>query len=101
MLLFVWQKMRQLIIQKRFFKFFSSLHKIIYWQKGIFKSREKTGAEWTDLLLDMYMEEPVENWGLVLDNADFPPIRTGMCGFFATALTIFYPPDTVDLVSLL
>ena len=60
--------------------------------------REKSGAEWTDVLLDMYIEEPVEYWGNILDTADFPSIRTGMCGFFATALTIFFPPDTVDMI---
>ena len=58
--------------------------------------REKSGEEWTDILLDMSIEEPVEYWGHVLDKAGFPPIRTGMCGFFATALTIFFPPDVVD-----
>ena len=48
--------------------------------------------------MDVYIEEPVASWGIILDEADFPSIRTGMCGFFATALTIFFPPDTVDLL---
>ena len=67
-------------------------------KKCFFAFREKSGAEWTDLLLDVYIEEPVASWGITLDEADFPSIRTGMCGFFATALTIFFPPDTVDLL---
>jgi hypothetical protein len=46
----------------------------------------------------MYIEEPVADWGLILDSADFPSVRAGMCSFFATALTIFFPPDTVDQI---
>jgi hypothetical protein len=57
-----------------------------------------SGAEWTDYLLDMYIEEPVANWGYILDSGDIPPVRTGMCGFFAMALTIFFPPETVDVI---
>jgi hypothetical protein len=46
----------------------------------------------------MYIEEPVANWGFILDTADFPSVRAGMCSFFATALTIFFPPETVDMI---
>ncbi len=60
--------------------------------------REKSGAEWTDVLLDMYIETPVAEWGTILRSADFPSLRTGMCGFFATTLTLFFPPDTVDMI---
>ena len=46
----------------------------------------------------MYIQEPVADWGLILDSADFPSVREGMCTFFATAITIFFPPETVDLI---
>jgi hypothetical protein len=46
----------------------------------------------------MYIETPVAEWGTVLNSADFPSLRTAMCGFFATTLTLFFPPDTVDMI---
>ena len=44
----------------------------------------------------MYIEVPVEEWGKILDETDFPNLRIGMCGFFATTLTLLYPDETVN-----
>ena len=63
-------------------------------QKCIF--REQTAAEVTSDFIDMYIEVPVEEWGTILRETDFPDLRVSMCGFFVTALTLLYPEDTVD-----
>ena len=44
----------------------------------------------------MYIEVPVEEWGTLLDETDFPDLRLIMCGYFSTVLTLLYPEDTVD-----
>ena len=58
--------------------------------------REQTAAEVTSDFIDMYIEVPVEEWGTILEETDFPDLRVSMCGFFVTALTLLYPEDTVD-----
>ena len=58
--------------------------------------REQTAAEVTSDFIDMYIEVPVEEWGTILRETDFPDLRVSMCGFFVTALTLLYPEDTVD-----
>ena len=62
--------------------------------------RQKSGIEWTDAILDMFIKEPVENWGNILDSADFPPLRTTLACFLVTTLTLFYPPEIVDRIVL-
>ena len=44
----------------------------------------------------MYIEVPVEEWGTILKETDFPDLRLTMCTYFVTAMTILYPEDTVD-----
>ena len=58
--------------------------------------RPKTAAEITSNFIDMYIEVPVEEWGTLLDETDFPDLRLIMCGYFSTVLTLLYPEDTVD-----
>ena len=50
--------------------------------------------------MDMFIKEPVENWGNILDSADFPPLRTTLACFLVTTLTLFYPPEIVDRIVL-
>lgn len=60
--------------------------------------RSKSGAEITSEFIDMYIQVPVEEWGHLLDDADFPSLRLGMCGYFSTVLTLLYPPEVVDVL---
>jgi hypothetical protein len=52
----------------------------------------------TDIILDMYINEPVENWGAILDQADFPQIRAGMCAWLTTVMTLFLPEEIVNKI---
>ena len=58
--------------------------------------REQTAAEVTSDFIDMYIEVPVEEWGTILRETDFPDLRLTMCTYFVTAMTLLYPEDTVD-----
>eukprot|EP00095_Tigriopus_kingsejongensis_P001829 maker-scaffold10_size831480-snap-gene-4.12 protein:Tk01829 transcript:maker-scaffold10_size831480-snap-gene-4.12-mRNA-1 annotation:"hypothetical protein AURANDRAFT_63034" len=60
------------------------------------ESRAMTALELTDRVMDMYMNEPVEVWGDILYELDFPPVRIGMCTFFATALQLTFEDDFID-----
>ena len=62
----------------------------------VFLSRAQTAAEITSKFIDMYIEVPVEEWGTILRETDFPNLRIGMCGYFVTVLTLLYPEETVD-----
>ncbi len=57
-----------------------------------------TGIEITNFLLDVYIDNPVETWGNTLIVTDFPSVRAGMCGFFATSLTLILDAPSVDLI---
>jgi hypothetical protein len=50
------------------------------------------------MILDMFVNEPVEKWGPILDTADFPPIRTGMCAMLTTAMTLFFPMEVINKI---
>ena len=50
------------------------------------------------MILDMYINEPAENWGQILAKADFPLIKTGMCAFVTTVMTLFLPHETAAKV---
>ena len=62
----------------------------------VYTPRPQTGAEITSDFVDMYIEVPVEEWGTILDETDFPNLRIGMCGFFVTTLSLLYPEEVVD-----
>ena len=50
----------------------------------------------TNEFVDLYIEAPVEEWKSFLDSADIPEIKLGMCGYFATVLTVLYEEDVVN-----
>jgi len=58
--------------------------------------RAKSGIEITSDFVDMYINDPVVEWGNKLEAADFPSLRLIMCGYFGTALSLLYPADVVD-----
>jgi len=60
--------------------------------------RNLTGIELTNFLLDVYINDPVETWGNTLTFSDYPSVRAGMCGFFATSLTLLLDAPSVDLI---
>jgi hypothetical protein len=61
-----------------------------------FFQRKQTGAELTESVLNMYLNEPVENWGSILSSFDLPSLRSGMCAMMTTAMTLFFPDDIID-----
>lgn len=60
--------------------------------------REKSALEVTSEFVDLYIEAPVEEWKNFLKAADIPEIKLGMCGYFATVLTVLYEEEVVDQV---
>ena len=60
--------------------------------------RAKSGNEITSDFVDMYINDPVEEWGNKLVAADIPNLRLTMCGYFGTALSLLYEEDLVDSV---
>lgn len=63
-----------------------------------FKFRELSGEEITDFFMNMYIETPVEDWGHILNETDFPDLRITMCGYFSLALTMSFEETFVDAV---
>ena len=59
-------------------------------------SRLQSGEEITDFFMNMYIETPVEDWGHMLNETDFPDLRITMCGFFSLALTMSFDEPIVD-----
>ena len=60
--------------------------------------RVSNGNQITSDFVDMYINDPVEEWGNKLVAADIPNLRLTMCGYFGTALTLLYEEDLVDSV---
>ena len=60
--------------------------------------RELSGEEITDFFMNMYIETPVEDWGHILNETDFPDLRITMCGYFSLALTMSFEETFVDAV---
>merc|ERR1711997_1316646 len=60
--------------------------------------RVSNGNQITSDFVDMYINDPVEEWGTKLVAADIPNLRLTMCGYFGTALTLLYEEDLVDSV---
>ena len=63
-----------------------------------FVFRELSGEEITDFFMNMYIETPVEDWGHILNETDFPDLRITMCGYFSLALTMSFEETFVDAV---
>ena len=60
--------------------------------------RVSNGNQITSDFVDMYINDPVEEWGTKLVAADIPNLRLTMCGYFGTALSLLYEEDLVDSV---
>ena len=75
-----------------FWKFF-----LILFNK--FSCRELSGQEITDLFMNMYIETPVQDWGHILNDTDFPDLRITMCGYFSLALTMTFEETFVDTLT--
>ena len=61
--------------------------------------RELSGQEITDLFMNMYIETPVQDWGHILNETDFPDLRITMCGYFSLALTMTFNESVVDTLT--
>lgn len=61
-----------------------------------YQPRELSGQEITDLFMNMYIETPVQDWGHILNDTDFPDLRITMCGYFSLALTMTFEETFVD-----
>ena len=85
----------QLSLTPRFVTIISQCSNIL---NSLISYREKSALEVTSEFVDLYIEAPVEEWKTFLDSADIPEIRLGMCGYFATVLTVLYEEDVIDQV---
>ncbi len=64
--------------------------------------REKTAVETTEELRDIYVNQPVETWGVALDEMDVPRVYEGMCGFIVLGLSIYLDyEELVDFADLI
>ena len=46
--------------------------------------------------MKMYLSAPIEEWGFILKDADFPTSVTTYCSFVITALTFAFEDNVVD-----
>jgi len=60
------------------------------------KPREKSVDTIVDEFMMMYINDPVEQWGPRLQNADIGSLPLSMCGFFSSSLTMLFDDATVD-----
>ena len=58
--------------------------------------RQHRAAELVDLGMDMYLDSPIEEWGLILKDGDFPTSITTYCSFLMTAMTFGFENEIVD-----
>ena len=49
-----------------------------------------------DLGMEMFTSGPVEEWGFILKNQDFPTSVTTYCSFVMTAMTLAFDDGVVD-----
>ena len=49
--------------------------------------------------MNMYIETPVQDWGHILNETDFPDLRITMCGYFSLALTMTFNETFVDTLT--
>ena len=58
--------------------------------------RQHRAAELVDLGMDMYLDSPIEEWGFILKDGDFPTSVTTYCSFLMTAMTFGFENQIVD-----
>ena len=49
-----------------------------------------------DLGMEMFISGPVEEWGFILKDQDFPTSVTTYCSFVMTTMTLAFDDDVVD-----
>ena len=49
-----------------------------------------------DLGMEMFTSGPVEEWGFILKDQDFPTSVTTYCSFVMTTMTLAFEDDAVD-----
>ena len=49
-----------------------------------------------DLGMEMFISGPVEEWGFILKDQDFPTSVTTYCSFVMTTMTLAFDDDMVD-----
>jgi hypothetical protein len=55
-----------------------------------------TAIEVVDYLMNVYIEAPVKDWGIILQDADFPTLARCMSGTFTTIFTLLLPEEIVN-----
>ena len=55
-----------------------------------------TAVEVVDYLMNVYIETPVKDWGVILNDADFPTLARCMAGTFSTIFTLLLPEEVVN-----
>ena len=55
-----------------------------------------TAIEVVDYLMNVYIEAPVKDWGIILNDADFPTLARCMSGTFTTIFTLLLPEEIVN-----
>ena len=58
--------------------------------------RKHKAASLVELGMEMYLNSPIEEWGFILKDGDFPTSVTTYCSFVMTALTFGFEEDAVD-----
>jgi hypothetical protein len=58
-----------------------------------------TAHEITDYMVNVYTDEPVEDWGGILRDMDMPSVSISMCAFLETAFSLVFEDDVVDAIS--
>ena len=62
-------------------------------------SRSMTAIEVVDFLINSYIEAPVKDWGIILNEADFPGLGRSMAGTFGTVLVLLIPPEVIEILA--
>ena len=52
-----------------------------------------------DYLMNAYIDAPVEEWGIILEETDMPNIGGCMCATFSTILTLLFPEQFVNWIA--
>ena len=58
-----------------------------------------TGVQVVDYLMNAYIDIPVNEWGKVLNEADFPNLATCMSATICTILTLIFPEEFVNYLA--
>ena len=59
-------------------------------------SRQYTAMTLVDMGMEMFLSGPVEEWGFILKDQDFPTSVTTYCSFVMTTMTLAFDDKVVD-----